>query len=244
VSTRLDRALVEQGVLPTRARAQAAIKAGHVLIDGVAASKPSQSVSEGATLSLDGLEPQWVSRAALKLVGGLEAFKIDPSGLTALDVGASTGGFTQVLLAQGAAKVYAVDVGHGQLAPELIDDQRVISLEGLNAKDLSEEQIKDPIDVIVSDVSFIGLEKALPAALKLGRPGAHLVALIKPQFEVGPGKVGKGGIVKDPELHKDVCQKVETWLRQDMGCNVQGLIESPIEGSDGNKEFLVHGRRP
>ncbi len=244
MSTRLDRALVEQGVLPTRARAQAAIKAGHVLIDGVVATKPSQSVAEGAALCLDGLEPRWVSRAALKLVGGLHTFKIDPSGLIALDVGASTGGFTQVLLAQGAAKVYAVDVGHGQLAPELIEDQRVISLEGLNAKALSEEQVADPVDMIVSDVSFIGLAKALPAALKLARPGAHLVALIKPQFEVGPGKVGKGGIVKDPALHKEVCEKVETWLRQDMGWNVQGLIDSPIEGSDGNKEFLVHGRRP
>ena len=244
MSTRLDRALVEQGLLPTRARAQAAIKAGHVLIDGVVATKPSQSVPERASLSLDGLEPQWVSRAALKLVGGLDAFDIDPSSLVALDVGASTGGFTQVLLAQGAAKVYAVDVGHGQLAPELIEDQRVISLEGLNAKDLSEQQIAEPVDMIVSDVSFIGLEKALPAALKLARPGTHLVALIKPQFEVGPGKVGKGGIVKDPELHKHVCQKVETWLRQDMGWNVQGLVESPIEGSDGNKEFLVHAVRP
>jgi len=244
VALRLDRALVDQGVLPTRARAQAAIKAGHVLINGVVASKPSQSVPDGATLSLEGLEHHWVSRAALKLVGGLDAFDIDPGGLIALDVGASTGGFTQVLLAQGVAKVYAVDVGHDQLAPELIDDQRVISLEGLNAKALSKDQIADPVELIVSDVSFIGLEKALPAALNLARSGAHLVALIKPQFEVGPGKVGKGGIVKDPALHKEVCQSVETWLGQDMGWNVQGLIESPIEGSDGNKEFLIHGRRP
>lgn len=244
MAVRLDRALVDQGVLSTRARAQAAIKAGHVLIDGVVASKPSQSVPDGALLSLDGQEPKWVSRAALKLVGGLQAFNLDPSGLVALDVGASTGGFTQVLLAQGAAKVYAVDVGHGQLAPELIDDQRVISLEGLNAKDLSEEQITDPIDMIVSDVSFIGLEKALPAALKLAQSGAHLVALIKPQFEVGPGKVGKGGIVKDPELQRQVCQRVETWAAQEMGWNVQGVIESPIEGSNGNKEFLIHAVRP
>ncbi len=239
MNVRLDRALVDRGVLPTRARAQTAIKARQVLVNGVVASKASQSVSEDATLDVEGLGEQWVSRAALKLVGALDAFTFKPEGSTALDIGASTGGFTQVLLTNGAAKVYAVDVGHGQLAPDVAKDARVISLEKTNAKDLTTDLVPDPIDLIVSDVSFIGLEKALPAALSLARSGAQLIALIKPQFEVGPGKVGKGGIVKDPKLHAGVCDHIQTWLQDEMGWTVRGMIQSPIEGSDGNKEFLI-----
>ena len=239
MNVRLDRALVDRGVLPTRARAQAAIKARQVLVNGVVASKASQSVSEDATLDVEGLGEQWVSRAALKLVGALDAFAFNPEGRTALDIGASTGGFTQLLLKNGVAKVYAIDVGHGQLAPDVAKDARVISLEKTNAKDLTTDLVPDPIDLIVSDVSFIGLEKALPAAMSLSRPGAQLLALIKPQFEVGPGKVGKGGIVKDTTLHAEVCARIQIWLQDEMGWSVRGLTESPIEGSDGNKEFLI-----
>lgn len=243
MTVRLDRALVERGILPTRARAQAAIKAGQVRIDGAAATKASQSVAEGASLSVEGLDEQWVSRAAWKLVGALDVFPVNPEGSVALDVGASTGGFTQVLLANGAAKVYAVDVGHGQLAPEIAEHVRTISLEKTNAKELTAELIPDPINLIVSDVSFIGLEKALPAPLSFAPAGAELIALIKPQFEVGPGKVGKGGIVKDSRLHAQVCKRIEDWLQNEMGWVVKGLIDSPIEGSDGNKEFLIYAEK-
>ncbi|WOF73197.1 TlyA family RNA methyltransferase [Parvibaculaceae bacterium PLY_AMNH_Bact1] len=243
MTVRLDRALVERGFMPTRARAQAAIKAGRVRIDGATASKASQSVGANASLSIDGSGNQWVSRAALKLVGALEAYPLSQEGLIALDVGASTGGFTQVLLANGAAKVYAVDVGHGQLAPEIAEDARVISLEKTNAKDLTTDLITDSIDLIVSDVSFIGLEKALPAPLSLARVGSQLIALIKPQFEVGPGKVGKGGIVKDTGLHAEVCKRIQRWLENEMGWMVKGLIDSPIKGSDGNKEFLIYAEK-
>jgi 23S rRNA (cytidine1920-2'-O)/16S rRNA (cytidine1409-2'-O)-methyltransferase len=243
MTVRLDRALVERGILPTRARAQAAIKAGQVRIDGAAATKASQSVAEGASLSVEGLDQQWVSRAALKLVGALDVFPVNPEGLIALDVGASTGGFSEVLLTNGAAKIYAIDVGHGQLAPEIASDARVVSLEKTNAKDLTADLIQDPIDLIVSDVSFIGLEKALPVPLGFARAGAELIALVKPQFEVGPGKVGKGGIVKERGLHAQVCKRIEDWLQNEMGWVVKGLIDSPIEGSDGNIEFLIYAEK-
>ncbi|MCE8000799.1 MAG: TlyA family RNA methyltransferase [Rhodobiaceae bacterium] len=244
MNVRLDRALVERGLVPTRARAQAAIKAGFVRIDGAPASKASQSVGPGAALALEGSDGQWVSRAALKLVGALEAFSVRAEGAVALDIGASTGGFTQVLLQHGAAKVYAVDVGHGQLAPEIADDARVITLEKTNAKDLTANHISEPVNLIVSDVSFIGLEKALPVPLSLAAKGCKLIALIKPQFEVGPGKVGKGGIVKDGRLHDEVCTRIEDWLEREVGWSVKGLIDSPIEGGDGNKEFLIYAEKP
>lgn len=243
MTVRLDRALVERGLMPTRARAQAAIKAGTVRIDGEPASKASQSVGEHATLSVEGTGVQWVSRAALKLVGALDVFPVNPEGQIALDVGASTGGFSEVLLTNGAAKIYAIDVGHGQLAPEIASDARVVSLEKTNAKDLTADLIQDPIDLIVSDVSFIGLEKALPVPLGFARAGAELIALVKPQFEVGPGKVGKGGIVKERGLHAQVCKRIEDWLQNEMGWVVKGLIDSPIEGSDGNIEFLIYAEK-
>lgn len=244
MNVRLDRALVERGLVPTRARAQAAIKAGYVRIDGTPASKASQSVGAGAALTLDGSEGQWVSRAALKLVGALEAFSVSVKGAVALDIGASTGGFTQVLLQHGAAKVYAVDVGHGQLAPEIAEDARVISLEKINAKDLTADHIPEPVNLIVSDVSFIGLEKALPVPMSFAAEGGQLIALIKPQFEVGPGKVGKGGIVKDGRLHAEVRKRIDDWLEREMGWSVKGLVDSPIEGGDGNKEFLIYAEKP
>jgi 23S rRNA (cytidine1920-2'-O)/16S rRNA (cytidine1409-2'-O)-methyltransferase len=164
------------------------------------------------------------------------------SGAIALDLGASTGGFTDVLLARGAARVYAVDVGHGQLAWKLRNDPRVVVLEGVNARNLTAREIPEPPGVIVCDASFIGLEVVLPASLALAAPGAHLVALIKPQFEAGRGKVGKGGIVRDPDVHADVCRRIEAWLGALPGWSVIGIVESPITGQEGNREFLISAR--
>ncbi|MEQ9518332.1 MAG: TlyA family RNA methyltransferase [Parvibaculum sp.] len=244
MTERLDRALVSRGLVATRARAQAEIKAGRVSVDGSVVAKPAQAIADHAEISLAASKNNFVSRAALKLVHGLDEFHVAAEGKIALDVGASTGGFTQVLLERGALRVYAVDVGHGQLADEVGRDPRVRSLEGVNAKHLTAEIIHEPPSIIVSDVSFIGLEKALPAALALAAPGAHLIALIKPQFEVGPGKVGRGGIVKDETLHEEVRTRIQRWLSEDMGWDVLGIIDSPITGGDGNKEFLIGARRP
>jgi 23S rRNA (cytidine1920-2'-O)/16S rRNA (cytidine1409-2'-O)-methyltransferase len=203
--------------------------------------KPGQPVAEDQPLLVRGQDHPWVSRGGLKLVKGLDEFAIDPTGLICLDVGASTGGFTDVLLARGAAKVYAVDVGHGQFAWKLRNDPRVVLLEKTNARHLTNEQIPDPIDLVVCDASFIGLETVLPAALSLVAAKAYLVALIKPQFEVGKGRVGKGGVVREPELHEEVCQRISAWLGSLPGWQVLGLAESPITGPEGNKEFLIGG---
>jgi 23S rRNA (cytidine1920-2'-O)/16S rRNA (cytidine1409-2'-O)-methyltransferase len=203
--------------------------------------KPGQPVSDDQALTVRGQDHPWVSRGGLKLVKCLDEFHIDPQGLICLDVGASTGGFTDVLLAKGAAKVYAVDVGHGQFAWKLRNDQRVVLLEKTNARHLTREQIPDSIDLVVCDASFIGLETVLPAALSLVAAKAYLVALIKPQFEVGKGRVGKGGVVREPELHQEVCQRISTWLASLPGWEVIGLVESPITGPEGNKEFLIGG---
>lgn len=238
---RLDQHLVTLGLADSRARAQGMIAAGAVSIDGVAALKPAQRVAEGARVEVTGAVLPWVSRAALKLAHALEVFGLTPSGI-ALDVGASTGGFTEVLLARGAARVFALDVGHGQLHPRLAGDPRVVNLEGINARSIPEGLVP-PVDWIVSDVSFISLEKALPGALALGRPGAVLVALIKPQFEAGPGAVGKGGIVKDPAIHAAVRARIGDWLTA-QGWEVTGEAESPITGADGNREFLIAARKP
>ncbi|MDP1626847.1 TlyA family RNA methyltransferase [Parvibaculum sp.] len=236
---RLDLALVERGLVPTRARAQGAIKAGHVRVGGRSAVKPADLVGPGDEIELVGLEHPYVSRAALKLVQALDRFGLDPAGRACLDLGASTGGFTQVLLQRGAASVVAIDVGHGQLAEEIASDTRVRAIEGLNARDLTREHIPGPIDFIVADLSFIGLTKALPPALELAERGACLVALIKPQFEVGPENVGKGGIVRDPALHERVTADIAGWLEKEMGWRVIGIVESPIQGGDGNREFLI-----
>ncbi len=233
---RLDKALVARGLVDSRSRAQALVRDGHVTVAGQTVVKPSLDVSDDSQISVDAPH-QWVSRAALKLVHGLDAFGIDPNGKTALDVGASTGGFTQVLLARGTAQVIALDVGHDQLHASLRDDARVVVMEGVNARALEAGELPD-LDLVVSDVSFISLEKALPRALDAARLGAQLVALIKPQFEVGRAHVGKGGIVKDAAARTACCDAVTAFLTS-QGWDVMGVVESPITGSDGNIEFLV-----
>ncbi len=239
---RLDLALVERGLVATRARAQGAIRAGHVLVGGRVATKPADPVGEGDEIELLALEHPYVSRGALKLVHALDFFALDPAGGVCLDLGASTGGFTEVLLERGAASVIAIDGGHGQLAKEIAADERVRSVEGLNAKDITRELVPERISFLVADLSFIGLRKALPPALALTEPGATLIALIKPQFEAGPENVGKGGIVRDPALHERICGDISAWFGDDMGWRVLGLTESPIEGGNGNTEFLIAAR--
>jgi len=221
----------------SRSRAQALIAEGHVRVDGAQATRASAAVRPGATLEVAGESGRWVSRGALKLAHALETFTLDPTGATALDLGASTGGFTQVLLHAGAAAVWAVDVGHGQLDPTLRADPRVRLIEGLNARDLSADHVPAP-DWITADLSFISLAKALPPALALARAGAVIVALIKPQFEVGPAFVGKGGIVRDAAAIGRARADVAAFLAGE-GWSVIGETESPITGGDGNVEYLI-----
>ncbi|WP_123694710.1 TlyA family RNA methyltransferase [Allostella humosa] len=235
--------LVARGLAESRERAQALILAGRVFTGERRLDKPGVKVAGDLALEVRGGEMPWVSRGGLKLVGALDHFAIDPAGLVALDVGASTGGFTDVLLARGAARVYAVDVGHGQLAWKLRGDPRVVVLERVNARHLTTETIPEPIDLVVCDASFIGLETVLPTPLSLTGPGARLVALIKPQFEVGRGRVGKGGIVRDPALHEEVCLRIRAWLESLPGWTVLGVTQSPIHGADGNVEFLIAGAK-
>ena len=237
---RVDQLLVERGLAESRSRAQAYIMAGNVYTGEQKIAKPGQQVKEDINLEVRGKEHPWVSRGGLKLLKGLQEFKIDISGMTVIDVGASTGGFTDVCLENGAKKVYAVDVGHGQLAWKIRNDERVIVLEKTNARYLNIQQIPIPVDLIVCDTSFIGLQTVLPAPMSLAGKGCILVALIKPQFEVGKGKVGKGGVVREPELHKEVCNKIKNWITEDMvDWEVIGLTQSPIKGPEGNIEFLI-----
>jgi 23S rRNA (cytidine1920-2'-O)/16S rRNA (cytidine1409-2'-O)-methyltransferase len=238
---RLDQALAASGLARSRAEARALIEAGAVSIDGAPAAKPAQPVAETAALAV-AERPRWVSRAALKLLHALDAFGLDPEGAEALDLGASTGGFTQVLLARGAARVHAVEVGHGQLAPELAADPRVVLLERLNARDLSPGMVPPP-DWLVADLSFISLAKALPPALALARPGATLAALVKPQFEVGPAQVGRGGLVRDPAARAAARAGARRFLEAE-GWRVIGETDSPIPGGDGNRESLIAARKP
>ena len=239
---RADQLLVDRGLAESRARAAALILAGQVFTGEKRIAKAGDLLPEDAALDLRGQDHPWVSRGGLKLVRGLDAFAIDPAGKTCLDVGASTGGFTDVLLARGAARVYAVDVGHGQLAWKLRQDPRVVVLERVNARHLTRAEVPDAIDIVVCDASFIGLETVLPAALSLVADEAFLVALIKPQFEVGKGRVGKGGVVRDPALHTEVCERIGNWLSARAGWTVLGIAESPITGPEGNKEFLIAAR--
>lgn len=239
---RLDQLLVEQGHFDSRAKAQAAIMAGLVFVKGQRADKPGLSVAGDAAVEVKGKAHPYVSRGGLKLAKAIEHFGIACAGKVGLDVGASTGGFTDVLLRAGAAKVYAVDVGHNQLAWAMRSDKRVVVMEKTNARHLTRALIPDPVDLVVCDASFIGLETVLPAAMALAAPGAWLVALIKPQFEVGPALVGKGGIVRDPALHQEVCDRIERWLAAQPGWTVAGIAPSPIEGADGNREFLIAAR--
>lgn len=239
---RIDQILVARGLAESRTRAQALIMAGAVYLGERRIDKPGDMLPADAPVEVRARDHPWVSRGGVKLAHGLAHFAIDPAGCTCLDVGASTGGFTHVLLTQGAARVYAVDVGRGQLDWSLRNDARVVVLEGVNARILTTEQVPDPIDLVVTDVSFIGLEKALPAALALAKPGAALVALVKPQFQAGRAHVGKGGIVRDPAIHDMVCRQVADWL-EGIGWTVLGLTGSPIDGAKGNREFLIAARR-
>lgn len=206
--------------------------------------KPGQAIAADTPLEVKGEDHPWVSRGGVKLAHALDTFGIDPSGRIALDIGASTGGFTDVLLARGATKVYAVDVGHGQLAWKLRQDPRVVVLERVNARHLTAKEIPEAPEIVTCDASFIGLETVLPASLALAAPGALLVALVKPQFEVGKDRVGKGGVVRDPALHEEVCARIARWLGERMGWEVKGIVPSPILGPEGNREFLICARKP
>ena len=233
--------LVRRGHYSTRSRARDAILRGTVTVDGASASKPAQAVDEITEIAVADEAQAYVSRAALKLKYALDRCGIEAKG-RALDIGASTGGFTEVLLEAGAAHVTAIDVGHGQMAPHLANDPRVTSIEGLNARDIEASHLEGPIDLVVSDVSFISLKLALPKALALAETGARLVALIKPQFEAGREAIGKGGLVTDPLEHARVCREIAEFL-ESSGWRVQGIEPSPIEGSTGNREFLIAARK-
>jgi 23S rRNA (cytidine1920-2'-O)/16S rRNA (cytidine1409-2'-O)-methyltransferase len=241
-SQRLDEALVVRGLSQSRSRARDAVLRGTVLVNGVPARKPSQGVFAADVLSVHDAAKDYVSRAAVKLIHALDHFQIKVEGRHALDIGASTGGFTQVLLERGALHVTAVEVGHSQMVRELASDSRVTLLEGLNARDLTREHVTEEILLIVCDVSFIPLKLALNAALELVTSGAELVALIKPQFEVGREFVGRGGMVTDTAQHVRVCEEVSVFL-EEQGWNVLGVIASPVDGGDGNAEFLVAARK-
>jgi 23S rRNA (cytidine1920-2'-O)/16S rRNA (cytidine1409-2'-O)-methyltransferase len=240
---RLDELLVRQGLAESRARAHALVLAGLVFAGERRLEKPGTKIAADTPIQVRGKDHPWVSRGGVKLAHGLDHFRIDPAGLVALDIGASTGGFTDVLLRRGARRVYAVDAGRGQLDWKLRNDARIVVLEKTNARYLDKQVIPEPPQLIVCDVSFIGLETALPAALALAGPGARLIALIKPQFEVGRTRVGKKGVVRDPALHREVCARIETWLNAQPGWRVLGVTESPIAGPEGNKEFLIAGVR-
>ncbi|MCS6625362.1 TlyA family RNA methyltransferase [Roseibacterium beibuensis] len=239
---RLDQLLVARGLAESRARAKAAIEAGGVTVDGAPAKAPSQAVPEDAVVTFADAH-RWVGRGALKLDHALSLWPVAVEGRVVLDVGASTGGFAEVCLERGAARVHAVDVGSGQMHPRLAADPRVVNLERTDARDLTVELIPTPPQLIVCDASFIGLAKVLPAALSLAAPGADLVTLVKPQFEAAsPKGVGKKGVVKDPEAHQAALASVSAWL-EGQGWAVQATTESPITGGDGNIEFLLWARR-
>jgi 23S rRNA (cytidine1920-2'-O)/16S rRNA (cytidine1409-2'-O)-methyltransferase len=240
---RLDTMLVARGLAESRAKAQALALAGLVFSGERRLDKPGQMLAEDTPLECRGPAHPYVSRGGVKLAHALDHFAIDPAGAIALDIGASTGGFTDVLLRRGAAKVFAVDVGHGQLDWRLRQDARVVVRERCNARHLTRAEIPDAPALVVCDASFIGLATVLPASLALAAPQARLVALIKPQFEVGKGRVGKGGVVRDPALHEEVCARIEAWLASLPGWSVLGITESPIRGPDGNVEFLIAARR-
>lgn len=240
---RADQALVERGLVESRARAQALILAGKVFSGERRVEKAGQPMAEGAALEVRGQDHPWASRGGLKLDHGLRHFGLSPAGLVCLDIGASTGGFTSVLLHHGAARVHAVDVGHGQLAWALRTDARVVVRERTNARRLSVAEVSEPVGALVCDASFIGLRTVLPAPLGLCAPGAWAVALIKPQFEAGPGQVGKGGVVRDAAVHAAVCEAVAAWWAGLPGWTVLGVEASPITGPEGNREFLIGARR-
>jgi 23S rRNA (cytidine1920-2'-O)/16S rRNA (cytidine1409-2'-O)-methyltransferase len=240
---RADQLLLDQGLAESRTRAQALILAGVVSAAGKRIDKPGTELPEDTELVVAGRDHSWVSRGGLKLEHALDHFAISVGGATALDIGASTGGFTDVLLTRGAARVHAVDVGRAQLAWKLRQDPRVIVHEGINARYLTAAQIPDSPDLITCDASFIGLATVLPASLTLAADRAQLVALIKPQFEAGPAAVARGGVVRDTAVHQAVCDRVAAWLGSQPGWIVVGIVESPITGPAGNREFLIYARR-
>jgi 23S rRNA (cytidine1920-2'-O)/16S rRNA (cytidine1409-2'-O)-methyltransferase len=237
---RADHLLVSRGLAESRARGQALIMAGVVFSGERKVAKAGEMLAEDAALEVRGKDHPWVSRGGVKLAHGLEHFGFDVSGAVGLDVGSSTGGFTDVLLSRGAAKVYAVDVGTNQLAWKLRQDPRVLVLEQTNARYLTAEQVPRAVDIVVCDASFISLAKVLEAPLKLAKADAKLVALIKPQFEAGREEVGKGGVVRDPAVHERVCADVARWV-ESQGWIVLGVTPSPITGPEGNVEFLLGG---
>jgi 23S rRNA (cytidine1920-2'-O)/16S rRNA (cytidine1409-2'-O)-methyltransferase len=240
--TRIDQRLVAEGLAPSRARAADLVRRGCVTVAGLPALKPGALVAGDAPLAVAADAGDHVSRGSLKLIAALRTFGLSPHGVVALDVGASTGGFTEVLLAEGATKVYAVDVGRDQLHERLRADPRVVSLEATDARTIDEGLIPEPVTAIAADVSFISLTQALPAALRRAAPGAWLVVLVKPQFEAGREAVGKGGIVRDEKDRDRAIDRVRTFLEGE-GWRVLGVIESPITGGSGNVEFLIGARR-
>jgi 23S rRNA (cytidine1920-2'-O)/16S rRNA (cytidine1409-2'-O)-methyltransferase len=239
VKQRADQLLVLRGLVESRTRAQALILAGKVFSGERRVGKAGDMLIDDVPLEVRGQDHPWVSRGGLKLAHGLAHFGFSPAGRVCLDIGASTGGFTDVLLANGAAKVHAVDVGHGQLAWRLRCDERVVVHEKTNARYLDRAAVPDPIGVLVCDASFIGLATVLPAPLALCVPGAWAIVLIKPQFEAGAASVGGKGVVRDPAVHQAVCERVTRWWSGLPGWTVAGVAESPITGPEGNKEFLL-----
>jgi 23S rRNA (cytidine1920-2'-O)/16S rRNA (cytidine1409-2'-O)-methyltransferase len=239
VRTRLDRVVVERGLAATRSRARDLILRGCVTVDGMVSNKPGQEVGKDVVVGVSSECTDYVSRGAVKLTAALAHFGFEAQGRVALDVGASTGGFTQVLLQAGATRVYAVDVGRGQLDARIAGDERVISLEATDARTLSSELVPEPVDAIVADVSFISLTKVLPVPLSLASANAWLVALVKPQFEAGRQAVGKGGVVRDAADRERSVETVREWIAKQPGWTVNGVIDSPIVGGSGNQEFLL-----
>lgn len=239
---RADQLLVDRALAESRSRAQALILAGLVFSGERRIDKPGQALSDDAPIDVRGRDHPWVSRGGIKLAHGLEQFGWDVTGAVAIDVGSSTGGFTDVLLTRGAVRVYAVDSGTNQLAWKLRQDDRVIVLEQLSARLLTPEHIPEPVDLIVCDASFIGLAKVLEVPLRFAKPDARLMALIKPQFEAGRDEVGKGGVVRDPAVHRRVCDEVSAWL-ETSGWRGEGIVQSPITGPEGNIEFLIAAHR-
>jgi len=240
---RADQLLVDRGLVESRTRAQALILAGKVWCGDRRVDKAGDGLQEDAALEVRGQDHPWASRGGLKLDYAIGHFGLRVTGLVCLDVGASTGGFTDVLLHHGAARVHAVDVGHGQLAWRLRGDTRVVVHERTNARYLTKEQVPDPIQALVCDAAFIGLATLLPAPLALCAPGAWAVALIKPQFEAGPGQVGAKGVVRDAAVHRAVCARVRDWWAGLSGWRLLGIVESPVIGPEGNREFLIAARR-
>jgi 23S rRNA (cytidine1920-2'-O)/16S rRNA (cytidine1409-2'-O)-methyltransferase len=240
---RADQMLVDRALAESRAKAQALILAGLVYSGERKVEKAGQSLAADAPLEVRGKEHPWVSRGGIKLAHALEHFGWDVTGAVALDVGSSTGGFTDVLLHKGAAKVFAVDVGTNQLAWKLRQDPRVVVHEKTNARYLTDAVVTEPVDLVVCDSSFISLAKVLDKALDFARPGGRLIALVKPQFEAERSEIGKGGVVRDPAVHERVCRTAANWLGS-RGWTVEGVARSPITGPEGNVEFLLAARRP